>query len=133
MICLHCHDMEILGWYMFFECSKIIVCLEVNSTWLQTVAYSEYHLHIDIYILTIFQINQLAIYVLLVLLLSYWFITNMADKGLVEKLCICLLLSKPKSYFQHPFVFISRLSHWDWKVSPDLSTFGTLIFIRDKQ
>jgi len=26
---------------MFVECNKIIVCLEGNSTWLQTVAYSE--------------------------------------------------------------------------------------------
>jgi hypothetical protein len=28
MICLNCHDMEILRWHMFVECSKIIVCLE---------------------------------------------------------------------------------------------------------
>jgi len=27
--------------YMFVECNKIIVCLEGNSTWLQTVVYSE--------------------------------------------------------------------------------------------
>ena len=40
-ICLNCHDMEILRLYMCVECSKIIVCLEVNSTCLQTVAYSE--------------------------------------------------------------------------------------------
>jgi hypothetical protein len=33
--------MEILRWYMFVVCSKIIVCLEVNSTCVQTVAYSE--------------------------------------------------------------------------------------------
>jgi hypothetical protein len=42
----------------------------------------------------------------------------MAAKGLVEQLYRFLLLSKPKSYFQHLFYFISRLSHWDWKVSP---------------
>ena len=51
----------------------------------------------------------------------------MAAKGLVEQLCRCLLLSKPKSNFQHPFDFILRLSHWDWKVSPALSTFSALI------
>jgi len=26
---------------LFVECNKIIVCLEGNSTWLQTVAYSK--------------------------------------------------------------------------------------------
>jgi hypothetical protein len=71
--------------------------------------------------------NQLAIYVFLVLLLWCWSITNVAAKGLVEQLYSCLLLSKPKSYFQHQFFFISRLSHWDWKVSLALSTFSALI------
>jgi len=32
---------------MFVECNKIIVCLEGNSTLLQTVAYSESRLHLD--------------------------------------------------------------------------------------
>ena len=62
--------------------------------------------------MTIFPFNQLAIYVFLVLLLWCWFNTNMAAKGLVEQLCRCLLF------------FISRLSHWDWKVIPALSTFS---------
>jgi hypothetical protein len=81
----------------------------------------------NIYILTIFPFHQHVIYVFLVLLFWRWFITNMAAKGLVEQLCRCLLLSKPKSYFQHPFDFISRLSHWDWKVSPAVSTFSAFI------
>jgi hypothetical protein len=81
----------------------------------------------------IFPFNQLEVYVFLVVLLWCWFITNMAAKGLVERLYRCLRLAKPKCYFQHPFSFISRLSRWAWKVSPHLSAFSALIFINNSK
>jgi hypothetical protein len=72
--------------------------------------------------------NQLAIYVFLVLLLWCWSITNVAAKGLVEQLYSCLLLSKPKSYFQHPF-FLFQGFHIEIERLAWLSVLSVLWFV----
>ena len=87
----------------------------------------------NIYILTIFPFNQLAIYVFLVLLLWCWFITNMAAKGLVEQLCRCLLFFYFKAftlrlkgypgsqYFQCFLCFRKRKLKYAWTIPSLLS------------
>ena len=107
----NCHHMEIWRWYMIYVCwMQYDYCMfggkfnmATNSD-LQWITFTSWQFIENA------PFNQLAIYVFLVLLLWCWFITNMAAKKLVEQLYRCLLLAKPKSYFQ-PLIFFSQGFH----------------------